>query len=170
VAERSPISYVDPGWLYMLGGIGLLAATVLIPAIDELAEVQLQRDRAVAIERHQQRRVDNYGGYLEALKREEPSLVMALAASQLNQIPASRSLVLETPEGMGGAKATAAIFAALEPGELGLPEREQPRSLLHRWATAEGSRTWLIAAGGVCLLMGALPRSRVSGGASGVGA
>ena len=164
--ERAPISYLDPGWLYMLAGLALLAATVLIPATDDLGEVQLQRDRALAIERHQQRRVDNYGEYLEALKREEPPLVMALAASQLNQIPASRSLVLETPEGMGGAKATAAIFAALEPGDLSLPERHRPRSLLHRWATGEGSRTWLIAAGGVCLLMGVLPRSRVALSAS----
>lgn len=159
-SERAPISYLDPGWLYMLGGLGLLAATVLIPAVDELGEVQLQRDRALAIERHQHSRVVNYAGYVGALDREEPSLVLALAASQLNQIPANRSLVLETPEGMGGARATAAIFSGLEPGELRLPERTRPPSVLQRWTTGNRSRTWLIAGGAICLLLGLLPRSR----------
>ncbi len=159
-SERSPISYLDPGWLYMLGGLGLLAATVLIPAVDELGEVQLQRDRALAIERHQLQRVAHYQEYLGALEREEPSLVLALAASQLNQIPVNRSLVLEAPDGRSTTRATAAIFAALEPGELRLPERSRPASILQRWTTGERSRTWLIAGGAVCLLLGLLPRSR----------
>jgi hypothetical protein len=159
-SEPAPISYLDPGWLYMLGGLGLLAATVLIPAIDDLGEVQLQRDRALAIERHQMKRIGNYTEYKSALDREEPSLVLALAASQLNQIPANRSLVLETPDSMSSVRATAAIFAALEPGELSLPERERPPSILQRWTTG-GSRTWLIGGGAICLLLGLLPRTRI---------
>jgi hypothetical protein len=160
VPPRPPISYLDPGWLYLLGGLGLLAAVILIPAIDDLAEVQLQRERALAIERHQDRRIHNYNHYLQALQREEPSLILALAATQLNQIPANRSLILETPAGSGAAKATAAIFAALEPGPLTLPERQKPASRLQRWATNDRSRTWLIGAGALCLLLGLLPRSR----------
>jgi hypothetical protein len=157
---RAPISYLDPGWLYLLGGLGLLAATVLIPAMDDLAEARLQRERALAIERHQHTRVGHYQGYLGALEREEPSLVLALAASQLNQIPSNRSLVLEGPDTMSTSRATAAIFAALEPPALALPERTRPPSILQRWTTGDGSRTWLIAGGAVCLLLGLLPRSK----------
>src|SRR5690606_16921376 len=32
--ERAPIAMLDPGWLYLIAGIALLAATVLIPAMD----------------------------------------------------------------------------------------------------------------------------------------
>jgi hypothetical protein len=159
-AARSPISYLDPGWLYLLAGIVLLAATVLIPAADELGVVRNQRDRALAVEQHRVERLANYEQYLVALDGEEPSLVRALAACQLNQIPVNRTLILETPELMPGATATASIFAALEPAPLRLPDRRTPDSILFRWTTSDTSRTWLIAAGAFCLLMGLLPKSR----------
>jgi hypothetical protein len=158
--NRSPISYLDPGWLYLLAGIVMLAATVLIPAADDLAAVRNQRDRALSIEQHRVERLANYEQYLVALEGEEPSLVRALAACQLNQIPANRTLILETPELMPGATATASIFAALEPAALRLPDRRTPDSVLFRWTTSDASRTWLIAAGAFCLLMGLLPKSR----------
>jgi hypothetical protein len=157
---RPPIAWLDPGWLYLLAGIVLLAATVLIPAADDLASVRNQRDRALAIEQHRVERLANYQQYLVALEAEDPSLVRALAACQLNQIPANRSLILETPELMPGATATASIFAALEPATLRLPDRRTPDSILFRWTTSDTSRTWLIAAGAFCLLMGLLPKSR----------
>ena len=31
--DRAPIAHVDPGWLFVLAGAGLLAATMLIPAM-----------------------------------------------------------------------------------------------------------------------------------------
>lgn len=157
--ERAPIAMLDPGWLCLIAGIALLAATVLIPAMDELAEVRLQRDRALALERHRVERLVRYEEYLAALEREEPSLVMALAASQLNQIPQDRTLILETPRTVSP-PASASVFAGLEPPPITLPERRPVDSILHRWTTSDRSRTWLFAAGAVCLLMGLLPRAR----------
>lgn len=158
--ERAPIAYLDPGWLYLLAGIVLLAATVLIPAMDELAEVRVERDRVLALEKHRADRLSRYEDYLGALDREEPSLVMALAASQLNQIPQSQSLILEPADVFaGGGSASASVFSGLEPPPLKLPEGRKVDSILERWATGERSRTWLIAAGAVCLLMGLLPRA-----------
>ena len=94
--DRAPIALLDPGWLFVLAGIGVIAATILIPTAGELAEVQVQRDRALAIEDHKLARRSSYEDYLAALKREEPALVLALAASQLNQIPKNRSVIPET--------------------------------------------------------------------------
>lgn len=159
---RPPIALFDPGWLYLLAGIVLLAATVLIPAMDDLAEVRLQRDRALALEQHRTDRLKRYQDYLGALEREEPSLVMALAASQLNEIPQDRSLILETPESTPP-PASASVFSGLEPPPLKLPEREPVNSILERWTSSDPSRTWLVAAGAVCLLMGLLPRSKPAG-------
>jgi hypothetical protein len=159
-AERPPIAYFDPGWLFLATGILILGATLLIPAADELADVQVQRDRALTLERHRVARLERYQEYLSALEREEPALYQALAQSQLNQIPEGRQLVLERPAPLvGTAASSASVFAGLEPPPAKLPERRQVGSLLERWTTSDRLRPWLLAGGAVCLLIGLLPRS-----------
>lgn len=153
----SPLAIVDPGWLFLIAGILLLGATVLVPAFDELGEVQWQRDRALALERHRQERIGRYEDYRGALDRAEPSLVLALAASQLNQIPQGRTLILEPPDPVSE---SVTIFSDLEPPPVKLPERTRVESLLMRLATGERTRPWLIAIGGMCLLVGLLPPAR----------
>lgn len=151
----APISYLDPGWLYLLGGIALIAATILIPAIRDLDDVRHQRDRALALEQHRLERLRRYGDYLAALERREPALVMALAASQLNKIPQGRTLILES---FDPSSPSASVFPALEPPPPALPERRHPDSVLYSWTTSERARPWLLAAGGVCMLMGLMSR------------
>lgn len=155
---RAPIAEIDPGWLFLLAGVGVIAATVLLPAFDELNEARWQRDRAVALQQHRAERNRRYSEYLAALEREEPSLVAALAATQLNQIPVGRALILEPPD---PATASASVFPDLEPPPAVLPEWEPPKSVLHRLATGERTRTWLLAGAGLCLLLGVLPAARV---------
>lgn len=157
----SPIALFDPGWLFLVAGIGILAATVLIPAGDELSAVRLQRDRALTVERHRADRIARYTEYLDALNREEPSLVMALAQSQLNQIPQGRSLIIEQPQPLigGSAPASASVFGDLEPPPPKLPEAIPVNSILERLAGSDAYRPLLIAGGALCLLLGLLPRS-----------
>jgi hypothetical protein len=164
-----PLGYLDPGWLYLLAGLALVVATILIPAVRDLDEVRHQRDRALALEHHRLERLQRYQDYLEALERREPALVMALATSQLNQIPRGRTLIFEAdaPHWAAAAPAhttalSASVFAALEPPPPTLPLPRQPDSALYRWTTSERARPWLLAAGGVCLLMGLMPRGRPS--------
>lgn len=158
----APIALFDPGWLFLLAGIGILAATVLIPAADELSQVRLQRDRALTLEKHRAQRIVRYSNYLGALEREEPSLVMALAQSQLNQIPQGRSLIIEQPQplvGAAGFGASASVFGDLEPPSPKLPEAIRIDSLLQRWAGSDLARPWMLAGGVLCLLLGLLPRA-----------
>jgi hypothetical protein len=157
-SNPAPLAYLDPGWLYLLSGIALVAATILIPAVRDLDDVRHQRDRALVLEEHRLERLQRYQDYLDALERREPALIMALAASQLNQIPRGRTLIIESPE---TTLASASVFAQLEPPPPVLPERHHPRSILFRWTTSERTRPWLLAAGGVCMLMGLLPRARL---------
>lgn len=159
----APIAYLDPGWLYLLAGIAILAATVLVPAVDELEAVRFERDRALLLEQHRVQRLVRYEAYLAALERKEPSLILALAASQLNQIPQGRNLILEPPDVFaGGGSASASVFSGLEPPPIKLAERQRVDSILSRWTNSDRSRTWLIAAGAVCLLMGLLPRVKMA--------
>lgn len=147
----------DSGWLYLIAGIALVAATLLIPAFEELEDVRWERDKALALERHRLERLERHTAYLEALERREPSLVIALAQSQLNQIPAGRTLILEPPD---NASASASVFAGLEPPRPAmLPERVRVDSFLSRLATDNLTRPWLLAGGVVCMLVGLLPRA-----------
>jgi hypothetical protein len=156
--DRAPIAHLDPGWLFLLAGIVLLGATVFIPAAADVDEVRLQRDRALAIEDHKSLRLKSYEEYLGALEREEPALVMALAASQLNQIPQGRSLLVDTPHLQAFGSGDASVFGALEPAAARLPERQQVRSLLAGWTSSDTLRPWLIFAGALSLFIGLLPQ------------
>jgi hypothetical protein len=155
-SNPAPLAYLDPGWLYLLSGLALVIATILIPAVRDLDDVRHQRDRALVLEDHRLERLGRYQQYLDALERREPALIMALAASQLNQIPRGRTLLFDLTE---SETAFAPIFAQLEPPPPTLPERREPSSILFRWTTSERTRPWLLAAGGVCMLMGLLPRA-----------
>lgn len=153
----SPLAMIDPGWLFVIAGLGLLAATLLVPAFDDLHEVEWQRDRAVAVEGHRLERLDRYHEYLDALEREEPALIMSLAASQLNQIPVGRAAILDAPL---DATSSASVFAALEPPMTRLPERARSGSWLEWLATGDRTRPWLLGVAAVCLLVGVLPEAK----------
>lgn len=148
---------IDPGWLFLLAGLALLGATLLIPAADELDQARWLRDRALAIEAHRKARIARYEEYVSALDQREPDLVLTLAASQLNQIPVDRAVI----PGMHDARtASISVFPALEPEPLPLVERKKVESRLARLATGEKSRLWMIAGGSLCVLVGLLPTTR----------
>jgi hypothetical protein len=149
---------VDPGWLFLLAGVALLGATILIPAADDLNATKFQRERALAIEAHRIERLNRYEEYLAALDNRDPSLVLALAASQLNEIPEDRAPI-PGQRGALGAMADASVFPSLEPPPLKLPERVKSESILDRWTNDDQTRLWLIVGGAACVLVGLLPAS-----------
>jgi hypothetical protein len=155
-----PIDRLDPGWLFLAAGVVLLFATVVIPAQADLAEARWQRDRALAIEAQRKERLFKHERYLAALESREPALVRALAASQLNLVPAGRAAALRPIDPM---MEDASVFPSLEPAPIVLPELELVDSRLARWARGEHSRLWLIAAGSMLVMMGLLPWNQREG-------
>lgn len=163
-AERG--SGFDPAWLFLIAGLAILAAAVLMPAIDDTHDVEWQRDRAVAIEGHRKDRLERYGKYLAALDRGEPDLVEQLAAGQLNLIREDRALLQAERVGGGGGgdqsgrgaeNQATMVFAALEPAPLLIEDRQRVGSMLEEWTSNPAVRPWLIAFGGVCTLVGLMP-------------
>lgn len=150
-----PLFRFDPGWLYLGAGVVLLSATVLIPAVDDLAEAQWHRDRALAVERYRSERLRHYSDYLDALERRDPALVLSLAATQLNLAPADRRVMIDASS--SGEPGSASVFEALEPRFTPVPPPGPVRSLLHRWATGDTSRLWLLAFGAMLVLIGLMP-------------
>jgi hypothetical protein len=138
--------------------MGILAATVLIPASEDLAAARFQRDRALLIEAHRLERLGRYEEYMAALDNKDPSLILSLAESQLNQIPEGRAPIAGV-RGALGASSDVSVFPSLEPPPLVLPTRRKTESTLERLTTNDHSRLWLIAAGAAAVLIGLFPAS-----------
>ncbi len=148
---------LDPGWLFLLAGVTIIGATVLIPATDELAEARWQRERSLTQERRREQRLQSYQQYLDALDSNNQLLALSLAASELNLIPTDRDPL---PGLSRGIPDSATIFNALEPTPIVWTERPLPDSILYRWTTDDAKRLWLIAGGALACFFGLLPPSR----------
>jgi hypothetical protein len=153
---RRPVAF-DPGWLFLVAGLALLSATLLIPAVDSLNEARWLRDRARVFEEHRLQRITRHDEFWAALREGDPTLALALAASQLNQITADRAPLEgdQLEQTAGGAS----VFPALEPDPIALPPKPVMDSTLHRLVTGEKSRSWILAIAGVMILIGLLPAS-----------
>jgi len=152
-SRRVPLIPLDAGWLFLLPGIALVAATVLIPAFDDLGAAQLERDKLRVVENHAQRRLENYSLYLDALRRADEDLTLSLAATHLNLAPVDRTVIVMPDQ----ARASLNPYPALEPPSPRMPTRVTPDTVLQRWATHERARLWLLASGAMCILLGLLP-------------
>lgn len=153
--DRKPLIPLDAGWLFLLPGLVVLSATILIPALDDVQDAVFKRDRVLAIERHRLQRLQNYIDYLDAIDHGDESVELSLVASQLNMVPED-ALPLSPPTEPG--RVNASVFPELEPAPLILrdaPPREN-RSLLTRLAIGEKSRLWMIVVGAICILIGLL--------------
>lgn len=156
-ATTEPRPLIDPGWLFLTAGVGILGATVLIPAAEDLDRARWQRDRALAVESHRIERLTRYEEYLAAVETGEPSLILSLAEKQLHQIPADRAAI---PGAAGRSNEGVSVFPSLEPPPLKLAEYRPANSLLARWTRGGQPRLWLLIGGAVCVLIGLLPASR----------
>ncbi|HBS29143.1 MAG TPA: hypothetical protein DEB06_06755 [Phycisphaerales bacterium] len=157
-----PLFRLDPGWLFLIAGLALLSATVMIPAADDLAEARWHRDRAIAVERWRAQRLANHSDYADALNRRDPSLVLSLAATQLNLAPAGRSVMVDASS--PGRMPSASVFPGLEPRFVPASRPDRPGSLLQRLATGAQTRLWLFIAGAMLVLIGLLPPSEPARG------
>ncbi len=152
---------MDLGWLFLLPGIVLIAAAVLIAAEDDLYEAKFRRDGALAIEARHAERVERYAAYLDAVKRRDPTVMRSLVVGQLNS--EFTDLVEARLPGVPVYDSTE-VFASLEPPDPALAHRERVDSVLARWATDNGSRVWLLASGALCVFVGLLPPVNRRGG------
>lgn len=147
--------WLDPGWLFLLPGLVIVAATVLIPAIDDLDQARLARARALAAENYAAQRLRAHADYLAALERGDRDLALSLVAQQLNLAPVDREILPLGLEPM--AQRSASPFPELEPAAPPTLVRIAPDSMLQRWTTDDRTRLWLLAGGSLCTLIGLLP-------------
>jgi hypothetical protein len=159
VRRAAPLFRVDAGWLFLGVGLAILGVTVLIPAQHDLDLALWQRDRAAVIERHRLERLDHYGQYLRAVEVGDESVVMSLAAVELNTSPIDRVPLNPRSD---PSTLSASVFPHLEPAPAELPGKPAVTvrsSILARWTIDEHTRLWLLAGGVLSILVGLLPAS-----------
>ncbi|MEE9131775.1 MAG: hypothetical protein V3T84_17320 [Phycisphaerales bacterium] len=87
-------SRIDPGWLFVVGGLVLCVAGILLPAQRDLDDLRRQRAELRHEEAILQGRLAARGAFLQDLDRRQPALIRRLAASQLNLVPQGEEPVL----------------------------------------------------------------------------
>ena len=136
--DRSP-SIFDPGWLFVIAGGVIFAATALIPAYDDAHAAERQVEQAEVWAIHQTTRVERYSEYLDALVREDPTLMASLVTTHLHLRPeGKRAILFENPELM--ARQTIDDFANVEPAPPRTPP--PPPARPHRPTPSRSSGRW----------------------------
>jgi hypothetical protein len=153
---RPLLAPIDPGYLFLIAGLALLAAAVLIPAQGDLADARWRRDTALAHEHTHRERLERYEHYLDALDRQNPAVLESLAATQLNILPDRAKPIAATRL---ASDQTASIFRELEPPPTVVPPRDEHRSTLAGLVTDRDARLWVIAFAAICVLYSVLPRA-----------
>ena len=87
-------SRIDPGWLFVVGGLVLCVAGILLPAQRDLDDPGRGRAEAGHAGPSRQGRRAGRGAFLQELDRHQPALIRRLAASQLNLGPKDEEAVL----------------------------------------------------------------------------
>jgi hypothetical protein len=149
VAKPTPLFRIDPGWPFVIAGLLLLVAGVLIPAQRDLQELRNTLEIHRALEDQSIRQLAAYDRFLNDLEHGDEQLVGRLAASQLNLMPKDERSMLLVPT------LNATVTQWIEDSEPAiLPNPPAyPDTLLSRLATGP-RRLWVLACGAFLVFVG----------------
>jgi len=89
-----PLFQLDPGWLFVLAGLGVCAAGVLLPAQTDLESLQRQVAQLRSEEVQAYARLKAHADFMDQMDQANPGLIRRLAAAQLNIVPQGDTPVL----------------------------------------------------------------------------
>ncbi len=141
------------GWLYLIAGLAMLAAVVIIPAHDELDLARLMERKAAAQVQLRRDMQEDAGERLAALAEPSDALLASLAQTHLNLAPVgTRALDLH----IALPAYTTRLVADTR------PSAEPRRSPLARLVTTRPARSIIILAAAICILIALLPPSEAT--------
>ena len=144
-------SRIDPGWLFVVGGLVLCVAGILLPAQRDLDDLRRQRAELRHEETILQGRLAARGAFLHELDHHQPALIRRLAASQLNLVPRGEEPVLVSSSLNEDVISWVDATAQVTPIE----EIHRANSMLSRLMNGR-YRLWLLTAGVVSAFLGLL--------------
>tara|TARA_B100001059_G_scaffold123229_2_gene123162 strand:+ start:2444 stop:2965 length:522 start_codon:yes stop_codon:yes gene_type:complete len=152
----------DPGWLFVLLGMIVLSAGILIPAIQENRVLGEQLRLARQMESRSQQHLTRSTSLLDQMYRDDATL-RRIWNADLNRTPQGSEPVLRDLEAPSDvlqwldASAGQSVLLSEASSEIEL----QP-SLLERMASGP-RRLWFLGAGGMCLCVGLVMGPTVTG-------
>lgn len=146
---RAPLFRIDPGWPFVIAGLLLLAAGILIPGHRELLDLRGELVRQETREQMAFEQLRAYDEFLAGVRESDPEVIRRLAMAHLNKIPSGEESLLLTP----GMNQTVGEWI-----EASIPDRTvvvppYPDTVLARWAIGPG-RLWLLGAAATLLFAG----------------
>jgi len=152
-----PFFHFDPGWLFILSGLALCAAGILLPAQADVEALQRQLEQLRDEESRALARLKAHADFLDQVDRADPALIKRLAAAQLNLVPEGDRPVLRATSNTAPVTNWVDSTVSFDIR----PPKPQPVSTLSRWATGP-QRLWMFGGGILAVFIGVLlsPESR----------
>lgn len=149
MSSLRPLFRFDPGWLFTIAGFVIMAASALLPAQHDVANLKEQLAKLEQEEKVNHKRIQAYEQFLVELKSKDASLLTRLAASQLNLMPQGEAPVL---------MATSMEHTVSDWIEATVPPEAfetnfVPDTLLTRLASGQ-RRLWLMGGGALIVFIG----------------
>lgn len=147
------IKGMDPGWLFVVLGVIVLSAGILIPAIQENRLLEQQLDVARMAESRSQEHLARSTSLLDQMHRDDET-VMRIWNADLNRTPQGSKPVLRDLEAPSDVLQwlDASTSQSVMLSEASVEFQYRP-SLLERMASGP-RRLWFLGAGGMCLCVG----------------
>ncbi len=146
-----PLFRLDPGWPFVLAGLALLVAGILIPVQRELHDLRNELRKVESSELRTYARLEAYDRFLGGLQQADPDIVRRLAIAQLNVVPKGEESFLLTP---GMNQTVAQWIDESVPTRTVTPD-PYPDTLLGRIALGP-NRLWLLGSAVFLLFVGLL--------------
>lgn len=144
-----PLFDPDPGWLFLLAGLAMICAAVILPVHRQLHELRQQVMELEAEEQTSLARLKAHAAFRDLLAQDDPTLMARLAASQLNMIRrGERAVLIATTS---DAPLTDWVDATVRP--VTFDAEPYPESRLVRLVTGD-KRQWVLAASAFCIFAG----------------
>ena len=146
-----PTVLFDPGWLFVVAGLVLVASSALVPATYDLWIMRTQLRHLEAEAQENDRRMAAYSSFIHDLDRADPQLVRRLAAAQLNLVPRGERAILVA----GSARRNPVEWVDATVAPVVAQVVPFPDSLLSRLTLGRKS-LWIAGAGAMCIFLGLL--------------
>lgn len=167
-----------PGWAFLLSGIVILSAVLLVPVMVENRRLVREREKWWGVLGELRRCEERYAELIRAVEEQDPMVLGRLAFHQLNLKPTGRQMIFAQ---RWTEKGTIVEVVAERPEELGkwlkvrgegeLEARPREKRGVERWLGEDGwrwlervkevvmgtSRVVMSLVGGGCLVLGLVP-------------
>jgi|TARA_Y100000031_G_C8013428_1_gene289160 hypothetical protein len=143
------IKKIDFGWIYLLCGLALTGAAIVLPAHNDLEEIISKKATIVDNLKELSHRVDVHKMFLKDVQDGNPEILKRLVEMQLNQSPSGTTVVIDK----SSLRTPLAWVEQRAKRTRVVPMEIEHASILARFATGQG-RLWLLAVGAFSIFVG----------------